>query len=1128
MRIIITILSLVCICSAADRPATSNRPISVGNLSCEYLQNPLGIDVIQPRLSWKLISNDSGQKQTAWQILVSASRENLDQNIGEVWDSGRIESDQSNQVYYNGQTLAPRNRLFWKVRVWDKDSKVSAWSDPAYWEMGLTAAEWQAKWIGDGRARPVVRGNDPAPYFRKEFKLTKAVKQGRVYISGLGYYELYINGKKVGDHVLSPNHTNYDRRQGDVSGGSSARKMMTRVLYETYDVTDFLHMGDNVVAVCLGNGWYFQNDRAENDPYSYDLPKLIAQLEIELSNGTRRFILSDESWKTASGPLLHNGVHDGEIYDARQEITGWNQAGFDDSNWLPAKVVRAPDGPLMAQMSPPDRMVRTIRPRSVSIPEKGTYRFDMGELISGWVRLKVDGPSGTEINLKFIEQNGITFGQHDTYILKGNGPEIWEPRFTWHAFRYVEVSGTSFPLTLENLEGRVVNTDVAADGFFESANPLFNLIWQNFRRTQYGNMHGGVPSDCPHRERRGYTGDGQIAAQAAIYTLDMRAFYTKWINDMKDGQDQNSGHVPNTVPYQDGGGGTAWGSAYVIVPWYMYLYYGDHHILAGHYDGMKKWIGYLENQVNADGIVNETMLGEWVPPQPTEIPPSFVSTAYYYFNLDLMSRIAAVLGKKTDAVTFREQGERIKQAFNRVYFNADSKTYSIGRQGANVFALGFDLVPAAHIEAVFANLVQNIEVASKGHFDTGMMATPLLLDVLTRYGRADLAYTVMNQRDFPSFGYAIDRGATTLWETWQGTESHSHPMFGSVCQWFFQALGGINADPDQPGFKHIMIRPSVIGGLKFVRTEYESGYGKIKSAWQMENEDLTITIEIPVNCTATVEIPAYRSEDVSVRGAPVIFSGINGQTAVYQVASGKYIFTSKNIKALIRWPMPATPVIFPADSVALLPQKVKVRILGDTEGSEIRYTCDGSRPDNNSPLYTEPFEIGQTAQVQAAAFKKGRSTGFISSSRITFIDPQINGLTYHYYEGKWEQLPDFSKLEILKSGKAFDVGLTQINTRADQFGLVFMGEIQISRSGDYQFFLNSNDGSQLFINNSMVVDNDGSHASVEKSGKITLTAGRYPFRLTYFQAGGGLNLRLSLTGPGMVRQKIPASMLFSN
>ncbi|VAX28017.1 alpha-L-rhamnosidase, partial [hydrothermal vent metagenome] len=670
--ILLIILLILNSCSANDK-------IEVVNLRCEYLENPLGIDIVAPRLDWQLKTEKNNVTQKAYQILVSSDATKLENNIGDLWDTKKVISDQSIQIVYEGIKLKSRQKVFWKVRIWDEENEVSEWSKMASWEMALLSeSDWKAKWIGKGELPNGKFGQkNPTSYFRKEFIVKNDIKNARAYISGIGYYELYINGKKVEDHVLSPNQTNYDNRPNKFFTDKRIGNMSTRVLYETFDISQYLQQGDNVAAVILGNGWLYRTERPEYIPLYYNLPRLIAQLEVDYSDGEKEQIVSDVSWKYNKGPIVENSIYYGEVYDARVEEAGWNKRGFDDSKWKSSKIVRPPDGKLRAQVSPPDRVTGTITPVSITSKKNGVYRYDFGTMFSGWVKLKVKGERGNTLKLTFFEDNGTNYDQTDTYILKGDGVEEWEPRFTWHAFRYVEVYSPDIQLTINSLEGKIVHTDVSLAGTFKSSNELFNRILNDYKKTQFDNMHGGVPSDCPHRERRGYTGDGQISAKAAIYSLDMKSFYTKWINDIADAQNKKTGYVPDTAPYQKGGGGVAWGSAYIIIPWYMYLYYGDIAILEKHYSGMKHYVEYLKTITDKEGLIVEKQWGEWATPIPTVLPPSYVSSAYYYYDLTLMQNIATILEKESDAKIFAEVAEKTKNAFNRRYYKPNESSYSI-------------------------------------------------------------------------------------------------------------------------------------------------------------------------------------------------------------------------------------------------------------------------------------------------------------------------------------------------------------------------------------------------------------------------------------------------------------------
>jgi alpha-L-rhamnosidase len=1107
-----------------------DKKTEVVDLLCEYLENPLGIDVVSPRLSWRIQTDKHGFKQKAYRILVSGSPRNLKNNIGDVWDSKKVVSEQSTGVTYTGSELKSRQKLFWKVAVWNDTDKEPVWSEVSTWEMALlNQSDWQAQWIGSAEPRlPVVGQKNPALYFRKKIRIEGNPRNARAYISGLGYYELYINGEKVGDHLLSPNQTNYDKRQVNSFYNDRIANMSMRVLYVTYDITGHLQKGENIVSVILGNGWYFQNEREEYLPVCYDTPRFIAQLEIENHQNEKQVFVSNRSWKIGNGPITDNNLYFGETYDARLEVPDWDMRSFDDSMLDNAAVVQAPEGKLYAQMSPPDRVVATIHPVAISTPRAGVYRYDFGTMFSGWVKLKVKGERGKRITLIFREDNDITYEQSDTYILKGEGVEEWEPRFTWHSFRYLDVIGAESIIPLDHIVGKVVHTDVGEVGSFKSSNELFNKIVTDYKRTQLDNMHGGVPTDCPHRERRGYTGDGQIAAQAAILNLDMKSFYTKWLNDIADSQNQKTGLVPNTAPFHHGMlGSVPWGSAYILIPWYMYLYYGDTAILKKHYDGMTKFMHYLHSIRDEDGLVVEIELGEWVPPAPTKIPPSFVSSAFYYHNLTLMTKIANMVDKNSDSELFMARAEKLKHAFNERYLNVHENSYSIGYQGANVFPLAFGLVPEELVEKVFNSLVHNIEVNTKGHFDTGMMGTPYLLEVLTKHGRTDLAYTVMNQRDFPSYGYNIERGATTLWETWSGKDSHSHPMFGSVCAWFYRGLAGINPDPENPGFKHTIIKPNAVDELDFVEATHHSMYGEIASNWRYDDGKFTLNIRIPPNSTASVFVPGRDGADVFVDTSQVHFVGVEGSFLHYEVPSGEYHFISKDIGDLVLTPMLPIPIINHPDTVQFYTDSALIHMRHHAKSGEIRFTLDGSEPDGSSKLYTHPFVLRDNTTIKAKVFREGLPPGFTKSSRIVVADAQANGLQYNYYSGFWgEKLPDFSELKPDFSGKVYNIDLEELEYKEEQFAMVLWGEIDIESQDLYTFTLSSNDGSKLYINGALLIDADGPHGFSGVSKQIALTKGRHKIKIEYRQVGGGKWLELYYENSKKGKQLFPGSLLF--
>nr|MDQ2730717.1 glycoside hydrolase family 78 protein [Armatimonadota bacterium] len=879
----------------------------VTNLRCEYRTNPLGIDSLHPRLSWVIESTRRAQTQRAYRILASSNLQLLSAGRADLWDTGKVHSDETAQISYAGKPLFSGERVYYSVQSWDNAGRPSPWSDAAWWEMALLKPEnWKAAWIEQPLARSDSGPPDSAaPYFRKGFTLAGPVRAARAYFCGLGYGELYLNGQKVGDHVLSPAQTDYDHRLLSHLSYPIENNLSHRTLYETYDVTSFLKAGPNACGVIIGNGWFAQRERRVEGWLDYGSPRMILQLDIQLEDGRQEILGSDGTWKVSTGPITANSIFRGEDYDARLEKEGWDRAGFDDSDWSSAQTVPAPLGPLHAQGCPPDRVLDTVQPAAETHPNPDTARYDMGRNIAGWVRLKVQGPAGAQLKLRFISEEGEDYGQRDSYTLRGPpagaaAPEVWEPRFTWHGFRTVEISGLSQGVTLRSVEGRVVHTDVESAGQFSCSNPLINGIQTLYLGAELSNLHGGVPSDCPHRERLGYTGDGQITCEAAMDNFRMDGFYTKWMDDIADAQNQRTGFVPHTAPFGGGGGGPPWGSACVILPWRMYQQYGDRLILEAHYAGMKHWVQYLTSRTDKDGIVTHEEpggwdLGEWATPGPVQVPAELVNTCYYALCAQLTARTAAVLGHPDEQEAYNKIANDAGSAVNRRFYNPSAGQYSIGRQGADVFPLAFGLTPTGQEGRVLDSIVQNV-ARNGGRLDTGIMGTPLLLDVLSDAGRTDLAYAILTQTTFPSYGNMIAKGATTLWENWDGSGSHDHPMFGSVSAWFYRRLAGINPDPAGPGFKKIIIRPEPVGDLTWAGADYQSIHGTIRSHWTRKGGLFQLGLEFPANTTATLYLPGIvpgqvtESGKLASRADGVRFLRVENGRTVWAVGSGEYHF----------------------------------------------------------------------------------------------------------------------------------------------------------------------------------------------------------------------------------------------
>ena len=815
-------------------------PLPPQNLRCEYLRDPLGIDVKQPRFSWVLEHSQRGEKQTAYQLLVATRPELLARDQGDAWDSGKISSEHSTQVVYGGKGLESGGSYYWKVRTWDAQGRTSAYSLPARFEMGLRSAdEWKAQWIQGGNE------------LRKEFSIPGKIVRARAYVTALGYYELRFNGRKVGTNVLDPAWTTYKKRN----------------LYITYDVTAQLHEGANAVGAMLGNGWAVP-PKHFGPPIttSFTSPALLLQMQIELAGGKQLTILSDGSWKVARGPITSNSIYDGETYDATLETPGWDLPGFNDSTWQAAEITKGPGGVLSAQMMPPIRVIDTLVPVKMTNPRPGVFVYDMGQNFSGWARLHVSGPRGTAIRLRFAEliyDDGMINREtirrakaRDIYILRGEGEETWEPRFTYHGFRYVELTGYPGTPNLDTLRGRVVHSAVEPTGSFAASNPTLNAIQKIIHWGQLTNLHS-VPTDCDQRdERMGWMGDAQVTAEEAMLNFDMAAFYTNFVRDIQDVQDPD-GTITDTVPFKYGSrpADPAWGTAYPLICWYMWEQYGDRRILEENYAGLKKYVEFLRTKA-PDNVLRYSYYGDWVAIART--PGALVSDFYYYYDVEVLAKIAKLLGKSEDEQAYTQLGAQIKEAFHREFYDPKRGVYANGTQTANALPLFLDMVPKDTQDAVSGSLFNNIVYTHDSHVTTGFIGIKYLLPWLTRDDNADLAYDLATKTTYPSWGYMIANGATTLWELWQkrtgpSMNSHNHPMFGSVGAWFYQTLGGIT--PETPGYGRIRIAPQIVRDLTWASASIETVRGTVSSSWTHSPDTITLEVAIPVNSVATVVIP---------------------------------------------------------------------------------------------------------------------------------------------------------------------------------------------------------------------------------------------------------------------------------
>ena len=891
--------------------------LRLADLRCEYLVDPLGIDVGKPRLSWQLESGQRGQKQTAYRLLVASSKEQLDKNTGDLWDTGKVDSDQSIHVVYDGKKLTSRMQCFWKVMVWDKDGKPSTPSEPAEWSMGLLkVVDWQgAKWIGiekQDSATNRSKGNRtrlPARYLRREFEATKQVVRATAYVCGLGFFDLHINGRKVGDHMMDPALTGYRKR----------------AFYVTFDAGDYLVKGKNCIGVVLGNGRYFApREKSPGNVKSMGYPKLMMQMRVEYRDGTTQDIVTGPDWRiTTEGPIRSNNEFDGEEYDARMEMPGWDRVGFDDSKWKNVELVSPPGGVLRSQMIEPMRIVEIRKPEKITSPKPGMYIVDMGQSYYGSVRLKVSGPAGTRVQMRTaynvnpdgtlrMRDNRTAFSS-DLYFLKGKGRETWSPRFRGQGYRYVEVTGFPGEPKVDNFEGLIIHTDFEKHGDFYCSNPLINRIFSNIRWTQRAYIRS-LPMEPDRDERQGWLGTQAKDFESNAYNFHMAGLLTKWLGDIRLDQ-LPDGHIPDVSPtywslYHKG---IVWPSNIVILPEIQHDFYGDRRALERNYDAMKNWMKFISRHLKPDFTVDHNRYGDWVDAYSMDgkgetdghTPRPLISTAYYYNNCRIMARVAGLLGKIADQESFTDLGISIKKGFNKRFFDPKENRYGNGTQTSYVLPLAFGMVDPDRRDAVAARLAHDIMVTHKKHLSVGMVGMLYLMQVLTDTGYPEVAYTIATQKTRPSWGYMVSKGTTTIWERWdtdtKGPGMNSEALLvlaGNLEAWFYQTLAGINHDPEYPGFKHIILRPCPVGNLTYAKASYKSMYGKIVSDWKISGGRFRWSMTVPPNTTATVYVPAGRIEDVTENGKNILkapgvkFLRMEKTRAVFAVESGRFEFES--------------------------------------------------------------------------------------------------------------------------------------------------------------------------------------------------------------------------------------------
>ena len=891
-------LNLICLFFVALKLNAQPVPATIG-LQCEHLINPLGIDISNPRLSWKLNDSGMGAAQTAYQIIVGTDSSAVSKGNGNIWDSHKILSD-STLIVYAGQKLQPFTKYFWQVVTWNQLGKESESNPVAAFETGMMEVKnWKGSWITDSRDIALK----PAPYFRQEIDLKKKVASARAYVAVGGLFELYINGKTVGNHRLDPMYTRYDRR----------------TLYVVHDITPYLNEGKNAVGILLGNGWFNHQSTAvwyfDKAPWRAR-PKFCMDLRITYQDGTIQIISSGTSWKTALSPVIFNSIYTGEHQDANLEQNGWNQPGFDDSKWVRAIPTAAPTQNIVSQQLQPIRATEEIPAKSFKKFNDRLFVYNLGRNIAGVSKISVKGLPGTVIRVKHgervyedgrVDQSNISVHYRptddkdpygtDIYTLKGGTEETFSPHFNYKGFQYIEVSSDQpVELTLNSVVGYFMHSDVPPVGKIESSNPTLNKIWFAANSSYLSNLYG-YPTDCPQREKNGWTGDGQIAVETGLFNFDGITVYEKWIADHRDEQQPN-GVLPNIIPTSgwgyDWANGPDWTSSLAIIPWNIYQFYGDNRLLKQTYTNIKSYVDYID-RISPDNLT-DWGLGDWIPVK-SKANKELTSSCYYFTDANILAKAAKMLGKIDDYEHYSALAEKIKVAINIKFLNPSTAIYASGLQTELAAPLFWGVVPDELKEAVAANLAKRVE-ADGFHLDVGLLGTKALLNALSENGHADVAYKLAAQETFPSWGWWMINGATTLYENWpinaKSDISLNHIMFGEISAWFYKSLGGIRPDPAHPGFKNILLEPHFAQGLDHFEASYTGPYGTIESNWQKEKKKIDYLVTIPANSTATLILPVNKVKESNL---PIeknqfikIISNENSKLKL-SLSSGKYHFT---------------------------------------------------------------------------------------------------------------------------------------------------------------------------------------------------------------------------------------------
>lgn len=902
-----TLVLWVALIVLAHAPSAQTK---VTGLLCENLKDPLGVVDPAPRLTWRILSDRRNTMQSAYEVRVATDPSDLARGANLAWNTGKTASDRSVHIPYAGKTLKSGTVYHWQVRVWDDQGKPSPWSPPAKWQTGLMQpSDWKAKWIGPGFSEDSV--DQPSPYLRRSFRTqAKRIAQATAFITALGMYEGSINGRRIGDAVLTPGWTSYGKR----------------LQYQQYDVTDLLRNGENAVGVVLGNGWYrgFIGFSGQNNFYG-SRSGLLFQLDILYADGSRETIASDNLWTSSYGSIQSSEIYHGERIDNRLEKKGWDMPGYQDMVWTNCLELEGPFPTLVTTVNEPVKRQESFKPLKVITTPKGEKVIDFGQNLVGWVVVKARGESGDSLRIShaevldkagnFYTENLRAARQQNVYILRGEGEEVFEPHFTFQGFRYIRIEGLKDSVRPGDFTAVALYSDMPRTGTFVSSSPLLNQLQHNIEWGQKGNFLD-VPTDCPQRdERLGWTGDAQAFARTATFNRNVNPFFAKWLKDLSADQLPN-GSVPFVVPNVLGPGATGacgWADAATIIPWTMYLAYADRRILEDQYESMKAWVGYIQGVSRNDLWNTGFHFGDWLfytmgddnAGNAAVTDRYLMAQAFYGYSVQLLAKTARVLGRLQDAARYDSLSLRVREAFNREYVSPNGRVSS-NTQTAYVLALHFDMLPESLRAQAAQRLVDNVRQYGN-HLTTGFLGTPYLCHVLSRFGHADVAFTLLMQESYPSWLYPVKMGATTIWERWNGIRtdgtfevpsmnSFNHYAYGAIGDWMYRSVAGLDTDEEGPGYRHVVVKPHVGGGLTKAMATLDTYYGTASSGWERKDGRLRLSVTVPPNAKATVHLPVSSAQDLteggrSIAGSKeVVIGGVRDGRLTLACGSGTYVF----------------------------------------------------------------------------------------------------------------------------------------------------------------------------------------------------------------------------------------------